>query len=338
MTHHCEAVVLALRAAKHKPEAIRTIMGRQGTRISLSTIHRMLRAHEEGLDVPRTATTRATSAAVTERRSLIQRLALNIGSHGPKFCSSTAIKVELAVARRGRKTYNVSAQTVRRDLKCMNFKSYKRSVRPSEPTMRRKRFAKRELEKGDRLRLIIFSDEHFISINDHGVRRQYAQRRNKVTPIVRKARYNVPHAQIWAAIGIDWRSDLVFFPRREGKKAWRLNGERYISMCLGPNLVKFRGDVVFMDDGARSHRNRLVNSWMCTNGVDRIDDWPPYSPDLNPIEQLWALLDDLIAKQRPKTMDELIAAANKAWRSIPQRTINNFVLSYCSKLQKVAAE
>jgi transposase len=36
-----------------------------------------------------------------------------------------------------------------------------------------------------------------------------------------------------------------------------------------------------------------------------ICDWPANSPDLNPIELLWAILKHTLAKLGPKTVDEL---------------------------------
>jgi hypothetical protein len=51
-------------------------------------------------------------------------------------------------------------------------------------------------------------------------------------------------------------------------------------------------------------------------------EWPPYSPDLNPIENLWALLKAKIYELRPdllhmpnndETKDILVATAQQAW-------------------------
>ena len=39
----------------------------------------------------------------------------------------------------------------------------------------------------------------------------------------------------------------------------------------------------FMQDNAAIHTARKVKEWFRVYGVDGITDWPPYSPDLNPI-------------------------------------------------------
>jgi transposase len=58
------------------------------------------------------------------------------------------------------------------------------------------------------------------------------------------------------------------------------------------------GDI-FMQDGAGIHRARIIKQWFSEEGIELMD-WPPYSPDLNPIENLWALLKEAIHKKYPE--------------------------------------
>jgi transposase len=49
-------------------------------------------------------------------------------------------------------------------------------------------------------------------------------------------------------------------------------------------------------------------------------DWPPYSPDLNPIEHLWHYVKQKLARYKtiPKTKDELWERIETEWNRIPQ--------------------
>ena len=44
--------------------------------------------------------------------------------------------------------------------------------------------------------------------------------------------------------------------------------------------------LLFMQDNASIYTSRLARQWFEENGIDVLE-WPPYLPDLNPIEHLW---------------------------------------------------
>ena len=54
-------------------------------------------------------------------------------------------------------------------------------------------------------------------------------------------------------------------------------------------LPYYRRSQLFMQDRAGIHRARVVRSFFQQHHITTLD-WPPYSPDLNPIKHMWHML------------------------------------------------
>ena len=65
--------------------------------------------------------------------------------------------------------------------------------------------------------------------------------------------------------------------------------------------------------------------------------WPPNSPDLNPIEHTWYILKITIQKMtpRPMTVPDMTIALKKAWDDLDENTMNSLVESMPSRIAAV---
>ncbi|GBM82052.1 hypothetical protein AVEN_224072-1 [Araneus ventricosus] len=101
---------------------------------------------------------------------------------------------------------------------------------------------------------------------------------------------------VWAGIMLDGRKPLHVFERDT------VTGVRYRDEILEPYVRFFRGAVgpefILMDDNARPHRALLVDEFLESEDIRRMD-WPARSPDLNPIEHVWDALRRVIATRNP---------------------------------------
>ena len=69
-------------------------------------------------------------------------------------------------------------------------------------------------------------------------------------------------------------------------------------------------DPLVIEDGAASHKSKWTKQQYRQWGLQKIEDWPPRSPDINPIEQAWWWCRRWIGKQKNiplnrKDMDDL---------------------------------
>lgn len=70
-----------------------------------------------------------------------------------------------------------------------------------------------------------------------------------------------------------------------------------------------------MQDNARPHTSANAMNFIQQNGI-RTMDWPPLSPNLNPIEPLWDLLE---RPYPPQAFQQLTDVLIEEWDNIPQK-------------------
>jgi transposase len=85
---------------------------------------------------------------------------------------------------------------------------------------------------------------------------------------------------------------------------------------------------IFQQDGAPSHTSQVALDWL-EESLDLIVGWPANLPDLSLIELLWAILEKLIRKIKPSTIEELNNTLIAMGALIPQSTIDKL----CEGLQ-----
>ena len=108
---------------------------------------------------------------------------------------------------------------------------------------------------------------------------------------------------------------------------------------LGPFLdaQEDASRLVLMEDGAPLHKSKVAANWRETHRIEKIV-WPPNSPDLNPIENMWKLLKDALQKKRrPKNKEQMWVAVEVEWMAIPQSKLESLVASLPERMRDVCA-
>jgi transposase len=68
----------------------------------------------------------------------------------------------------------------------------------------------------------------------------------------------------------------------------------------------------YQQDNDPKHTSRIVQQWLFSHGIQMLD-FPPYSPDLNPIENLWANLKPRVEARNARNIDELEQHVQQEW-------------------------
>ncbi len=104
-----------------------------------------------------------------------------------------------------------------------------------------------------------------------------------------------------------------------------MNGQMFLAWVrqgLVPALQK--DDLVIMDNLA-THKIAGVGQAIETVGA-RLLYLPPYSPDFNPIENMWSKIKHILRSASPRTQEQLIEATRTAFNAISTADCRGFFL------------
>ena len=129
-------------------------------------------------------------------------------------------------------------------------------------------------------------------------------------PPNKKVKVELPQQDVclncWAGISANGATSLHIF---KGS----LNHERYEAIL---EEAKEEMDELYPDGFHLQHDNSRVHQasepWARDQGFDIIN-FPTYSPDLSPIENVWSTLKNAVFAENPKTEDELKDSLFKNW-------------------------
>jgi len=120
-----------------------------------------------------------------------------------------------------------------------------------------------------------------------------------------------------------------------------LDSRRYQTI-LGLNLVSSaqqfwpQGQWWFQQDNWTVHTSGTSREWFHNHGIDLID-WPAWSPDLNPIEELWNDLKRRVYGRHPKSMEELERYIAEEWAGTDLEFIARICRNMPHRLQLVVS-
>lgn len=155
----------------------------------------------------------------------------------------------------------------------------------------------------------MFSDETYISLESSSAGQFVRRQKHHPTTLSHTKQHRAFQKKlfVWGCIDVNGPGPIVVF-------RGSMDSSKYCKI-LEEHVFPFAWSMQwFQQDNAPPHKAKSTLDRFQEAGV-RLLEWPPYSPDANCIENIWALLKQKVKEQRATNMAELEQAILHVWQN-----------------------
>lgn len=252
--------------------------------------------------------------------------------------------------RKMAKQLNVSRETMRRIVKLklglVPYRMQKAAIlseKNKKVRLERVRGLLARTRSGEHKRTL-FSDEKLFTVeavynpqNNRVLAKSPEDARNK-GKVVNKASHPL-QIMVWAGVCSDGKTPLVFVD-----PGVKIDQKYYKEEILEKTLLPWSHSHypnthwTFQQDGAPAHKAKTVQAWCKNNlpGFIAAHEWPPSSPDLNPLDySVWSVLEAKVSAKPHHNLESLKASLVKEWDNIDLQYLRSVINAFPKRLKAV---
>lgn len=227
--------------------------------------------------------------------------------------------------------YDISVRTMQMALKELNYNYLPVKNAPlitEDQRDDRIKFAEANMDRG--WNNVVFVDEcsfHTHTSPHMAYQKQGTERLQNAIP------KHPAKLHVFAGISLRGKTDLFIFQEN-------LDAKLYVEI-LEETLLRstrrlFGREIWFLcQDNDPKHTSKLAKDCYSRRKVRLIEKWPSASPDLNPIENIWALMKKEVARRMPRTLDELEESIIESWDLMSMETIEKCINSLPNRFRNI---
>lgn len=137
--------------------------------------------------------------------------------------------------------------------------------------------------------------------------------------------------RVWGVISLNYKFLTINSDAPCHARDW------YLNSCLRPyveDLAQKKLVPIFQSDSSSLHHGPGVQQLQAEVMLEVLRDWPSLSPDLNPINDIMALLQARVAENSPSKKAPLEERVRQEWDAISMSDINKLVLGFRDRCQR----
>ena len=185
---------------------------------------------------------------------------------------------------------------------------------------------------------VAFSDESSFTVKPTSIRcrvwRKYGTRYElcNMRPTFKSGYVTL---SVWAAFSLYGRTPLVRIAGNLNQHKYRDIIEKYL-LPFASTYHSGADNFIFQHDGCGPHRAISISNYLTENGI-KLLEWPAQSPDLNPIENVWAILKRTLRARckYPSNADILCNELCTIWEDLPNSYFASLIASMPRRVKYV---
>jgi hypothetical protein len=88
-------------------------------------------------------------------------------------------------------------------------------------------------------------------------------------------------------------------------------------------------------DKATCHTAKSTMRFLEEQGIAVVEGWPTKGDDINPMENLWAILDERLENKKFRTQVGMERAVRAIWKNVDDLLLNNLIASVPDRLRRI---
>jgi len=232
---------------------------------------------------------------------------------------------------------SICRETARNLLKEFGYKSYIARKVPflsRENMKKRVDFSKEFFSKSiEYWKSVIWSDECTFKLYPFQQKRYWKKSSKEYSiPITNPTKkYGGGSVMVWACFSYSGVGNLVFIDQKVNSLTYQQILVENLKESAKMMLLQ---DFIFQQDNAPAHSSKLIKKIFEENKI-KLLPWPAQSPDLNPIENLWAILGSKLSGKKIYSTENLKSEIMNVWSNIDINILKNLAKSMPNRLRMV---